>query len=312
MLRGPSFRGPSPASLARQPAQHLRSLAALFLVRRSAGVLTCYASGSCPGACTSRPEYCASGAAAQSGFTWLVTAALSAVTSVAQPNGAGELCFASQAACEGSSAQLSNCSSSGTRCVLNVPSCRTGIAGNMGNVTWMCPADQAANSVANGGGALCYSSFSDCLNGPNACDDNQPCAIDTATCATGQAAGATSKWCVKSRWCPYRVPNTSLPRRFCPSSAPLYSMPNGAGAYCYSSNASCSAGPNTCPGCTLRTDVCSTGLAGGQSVSWYCEEDSPTGSIPNGASRTELRLRRFVVLTAPLPRRRELLLPHHG
>jgi hypothetical protein len=36
----------------------------------------------------------------QSGFTWVSNAVLNSITAVAQPNGAGQLCFVNQAGCE--------------------------------------------------------------------------------------------------------------------------------------------------------------------------------------------------------------------
>ena len=173
---------------------HLR-VAVSICTRRSAGALTCYVNAStCPGSCVQRPKYCATGAATQSGFTWVSSAVLSSITSVAQPNGAGQLCYVNQADCE--SSQFSHCSSASPYCVSDTASCSTGIAGDTGTVTWICPLDQPASAVANGGGAFCYDSLADCLSGPDACTAAQPCELDTATCATGQAAAnSTRHWC---------------------------------------------------------------------------------------------------------------------
>jgi hypothetical protein len=164
--------------------------------RSSAGALTCYASANaCPGSCVQRPKYCATGAATQSNFTWVSSSVLNSITAVAQPNGAGQLCYVNQADCE--SSQFSHCSSaSPTRCVSDTASCSTGIAGDTGDVIWLCPQDQPASAVANGGGAFCFDSLADCLSGPGACTAAQPCVLDTATCATGQASGSsTQNWC---------------------------------------------------------------------------------------------------------------------
>jgi hypothetical protein len=177
------------------PRREVCTYALLFSIctRRSAGALTCYVNAStCPGSCVQRPKYCATGAATQSGFTWVSSALLSSITSVAQPNGAGQLCYVSPADCK--SSQFSHCSSA--NCTSDTASCSTGIAGDTGNVTWICPLDQPPSAVANGGGAFCYDSLADCLSGPDACTAAQPCALDTATCATGQsAASSTRNWC---------------------------------------------------------------------------------------------------------------------
>lgn len=184
---------PKPTSAAHTPAL----TPCMVSIRRSAGALICYVSAAaCPGPCVQRPKYCATGAATQSGFTWVSSTVLSSITSVAQPNGAGQLCFLNQTGCENS--QFTHCSSaSANRCVSDTASCSTGIAGDLGNVTWLCPADQPSSAIANGGGAFCYDSLADCLGNQNACNPSQPCSLDTATCATGQAsASSTQNWCV--------------------------------------------------------------------------------------------------------------------
>ena len=140
--------------------------------------MVCYSTSQGAGS-VQNASYCATGAAAGSGFTWvLTTAAAGSVPplTVAAPEGSGNLCFQSNAACT-SGIWRSSCSA----CVVDTATCSTGIAGDLGGFTFRCPADASALAVANGGGALCYPSFASCLNSSgNACGVNTPCVLDGA------------------------------------------------------------------------------------------------------------------------------------
>ena len=164
-------------------------------------------------------------------------------------------------------------------CARDVATCATGLAEWSSN-GFFCPTDYPTGSVANGGGELCYDSDHDCLGGPNACNSNTPCVYDTATCSTGQAAGALS-----SNW-------------FCPAVVPPGAVHNGAGERCYDSAYHCSNAPNQCDGnsdaynaltsplhCYENNATCASGQSGGQGHVFFCDQTQPPGSIPNGAGQ---------------------------
>ena len=85
------------------------------------------------------------------------------------------------------------------------------------------------------------------------------------------------------------APSTCLRCRFCPADLPPGALPNGAGALCYNSSASCNVGPNACTfagsaGCTVELGTCSTGQAAVSSEhQWFCGTDNPPGALPAGS-----------------------------
>ena len=97
--------------------------------------------------------------------------------------------------------------------------------------------------------------------------------MDTATCATGAAAGLGFSY-------------------YCEYSTPLGGIPAGSGQLCFDDYDHCMNAPNACnPGstfggvfnaafnCTARTDLCSTGQAGGTSHTYVCPADVPGAAL---------------------------------
>lgn len=226
-----------------------------------ANSVVCYSTSQGAGSARNA-SYCATGAAAGAGgFSWVVTAALPPL-SVAAPNGAGNLCFVNNSGCT-SGTWRSSCST----CVVDAAFCGHGIAGNLGGYSFFCPADQPASAVANGAGALCFSSFSACLSSSaNSCGLDFPCTLDEASCSTGQSSNTGQSW-------------------FCPRTTPPGAVPNGGGSYCYANVSACQSGPNICgwggTPCNIRSDLCSTGQAGGTGYWAFCEADLPGWAGPN-------------------------------
>jgi len=157
-------------------------------------------------------------------------------------------------------------------CQVDLVTCSSGQAGPTLH-NWFCETDYPADSVANGGGQLCFMSAEACVNGPNACGAVQPCALDTATCATGAGAGRNYNY-------------------YCEFSTPLGGIPAGSGQLCFDSYEHCMNAPNACNpasafdgafnaafNCTLRTDLCSTGQSGGTGNNFVCPADVPGAAL---------------------------------
>ena len=73
---------------------------------------------------------------------------------------------------------------------------------------------------------------------------------------------------------------------FCTADAPAASIPNGAGALCYTDAAACASGINACDDtrpCVVDYTECSTGSAANTAAVWFCPLDPPAGSVSNGA-----------------------------
>ena len=110
--------------------------------------------------------------------------------------------------------------------------------------------------------------FSSGTLGPNACSLSNPCQLDSATCATGQAAGPG----VNANW-------------FCESVIPAGAVPDGAGALCFSTLHACAIGPNACDNttCVLDFATCASGQAAGSGAAYTCPLSQPPGALPNAA-----------------------------
>ena len=187
-----------------------------------------------------------------------------------QPNGGGQLCYASLADCKNGPNYCSDAST----CVTNTATCGTGMAGPTTKNTF-CSFDQpqtlkdtpsVPGSLPDAAGGNCYYSQSDCLNGPNAClNTATECLADFTTCSTGQA-GPTNAWF------------------FCQKDFAYGSIADGGGQLCYGAAGSCFNGPNACninTPCALDYATCSTGPAGPTPNNWYCLPDTPVGTQTN-------------------------------
>ena len=129
------------------------------------------------------------------------------------PNGAGTLCFDNQADCEASNHNPCGPPPLGvSRCAADTMTCSTGQAGPQTS-TFTCTAVYPPGSLPNGGGQLCYDTFSDCVGGPNACNDSVPCTNSPSVCGTGVAGPTSNNW-------------------FCPGDMPVNRLPNGGGQLC--------------------------------------------------------------------------------
>lgn len=82
----------------------------------------------------------------------------------------------------------------------------------------------------------------------------------------------------------------------CPSDLPANSAPTGGGLLCYTDEASCAAGPNSCnttgnpTPCTQQAGLCASGLAaqgrhsgGGATFTWVCGADLGPLALPTGS-----------------------------
>ena len=235
--------------------------------------------------CTVRTDICATGQAAGSGNAIVCPAdipgaALTTVNSTvwsllpsvggnltgamptALPHGGGPYCFDGLQNCVNA---LNACNSS-VPCHMDQATCATGLA-EWGTNYYVCPLDVPTGAVPNGAGEYCYDTDIHCLGGPNGCGLNVPCTYDTATCSTGQAAGALS-----ANW-------------FCSAVVPPGATHNGAGERCYDTIANCSSGPNRCDAssCYQNNATCSSGVSAGQGTVVFCDQTQPPGAIPNGA-----------------------------
>ena len=73
---------------------------------------------------------------------------------------------------------------------------------------------------------------------------------------------------------------------FCTADQPAASIPNGAGALCYTDADACANGINACDEnhpCVVDYTECSTGSATNTAAVWFCPLDPPAGSVSNGA-----------------------------
>ena len=216
---------------------------------------------------------CATGQAGPTQYNYIHSADKPSL-STGEPNGAGILCFDTQANCEASNNNPCGPAPS-TRCAPDTMTCATGQAGPL-PVTYTCSATYPPGSLTTGGGQLCYDSYNDCVGGPNACNDTAPCMLDPATCGTG-VAGPTSN------------------NYFCPLDMPSNSLPDGGGQLCYNSATDCINGPNYCSDsntCVTDTATCGTGAVGPTSYNTFCKFDQPQtlstspaspGSLPDAA-----------------------------
>jgi hypothetical protein len=186
------------------------------------------------------------------------------IPSGALPTGAGNWCYDTPNNCLNGT----NACNVGTPCSLDVSICATGQAvGQQHN--YFCELDMPAGALPNGGGQLCYDTALQCNNGPNSCGLSNPCTLDPAACSTGWASSpGAGSW-------------------LCSSSSPPDAVPNGAGALCYTSNASCVSGPNLCTACEVDYTTCASGAAGGALGDappvWFCPLVVPLGGVPNAA-----------------------------
>lgn len=215
--------------------------------------------------------------------------------------GGGQLCFATQAACQ--SANSSSCSSGGSPCSLTFGLCASGIAAAAG-FRWACPKDSPANALPSASGAWCYSSQTDCMRGalprgtparssartelcdsksapprpappagPSICNaTSTPCVVDQSLCPTGISGSAAT-------------PHLFL----CQGDYPDGAEPTGFGSWCFNTPGNCTKAPNSCSSsqpCIQAPNRCATGVAGnvavlGDDYSYFCESDLPVGSAPN-------------------------------
>ena len=193
------------------------------------------------------------------------------------PNAAGGNCYYSQADCLiGPNA----CDDPSAECLPDYTTCSTGQAGPT-SAWYFCQKDLPVGSAADGGGELCYSTASDCANGPNACGPDTPCAPDPATCSTGPAGPAPTNW-----YCALDTPVGAA--------SGVAALPSGSGVLCWDSVADCLQGPNACAaaaaGCVrsnATARLCSTGLAASNPVGSKvaCLMDFPAGAAANAAGK---------------------------
>jgi len=191
------------------------------------------------------------------------------------PTGAGILCYDTAANCHNSNSNPCNTDTGAKQCKADVMVCATGQAGPM-PATFTCESVYPPGSLCNGAGQYCYNTYANCVGGPNACSDKDPCMLDAATCSTGAAGPTVNNW-------------------FCPKDMPANSLPNGGGQLCYATTNDCVNGPNACSDgktCKLNTATCGTGQVGPTSLNTFCNYDQPNtqektpdtpGSLPNAA-----------------------------
>jgi len=195
------------------------------------------------------------------------------VPELSAPTAAGILCFKVKVACEDSNNNPCGVATVGaeafgiTPCEQDAMACSSGQAGPYTEVAYTCKKSYPPGGSTNGAGQFCYSTFADCVGGPNACDDNNPCTEDAATCATGPAGPTPKNW-------------------FCPKDTPLKSLPNGGGQMCYADAKACLDGPNACLNeklCEVNTATCANGIAGPSPYNTFCIYDQPnTVMVPDG------------------------------
>ena len=204
-------------------------------------------------------------------------------------------------------------------CVANPSFCATSLAGGALSVAWMCPFDVIGSAQPNGAGQYCYASMNDCNSGPNSCSYNGAnCTQELSTCNTARAAP-------RPRLPPMLVRPMPLWRRpaararamqglsaggtytwFCTADQPPGSLPNGAGALCYTDAVSCANGINACSDaepCIVSATVCSTGIAANMGYTFFCPLDPPAGAVPNGASSAAASYRACLLVAALRPER---------
>jgi hypothetical protein len=206
---------------------------------------------------------CATGAAGPTAYNW-ISVKHKPVPEYAQPTAAGILCFKKKEDCQKSN---NNPCDDTTPCEVDTMTCSSGQAGPYAEVAYTCKKTYPPLSSTNGAGHFCYSTFADCVGGPNACTDDIPCTEDAATCATGPAGPTLKNW-------------------FCPKDTPLKSLPNGGGQMCYADAKACLDGPNACLNeklCEVNTATCANGIAGPSPYNTFCVYDQPnTLMVPDG------------------------------
>ena len=129
-LPRPSARSTVGRSRRLTPPLPLLSTSTVLTTPVSAGPygVSCFASqGDCGNECVWQPHLCATGAAAQTNASWAPALAPSAAW---RPNGAGQLCYNTDAACAAST--TSRCAGLNSFCTLDPATCSTGIAGDTG------------------------------------------------------------------------------------------------------------------------------------------------------------------------------------
>ena len=241
--------------------------------------------------CIAAPGICATGKAANSGFSYICPLDVPAGS---LPNGAGGLCYDSQADCSVGPNACNSTVNPSAQCSLQPNRCATGLAGGNGMTTttlhdsgnasvalgynWLCVAGVPPGSVQSGAGARCYTTAELCESGPNGCSAQTPCELDTTLCATGSSAGS------------------SPPHQYsCPLDYPVGAKPNGFGAWCYNDTTACANGPNPCGTafpCENNPSMCATGAAGnannldhGNAFAFYCALSTPHNALPNGGGQ---------------------------
>lgn len=181
------------------------------------------------------------------------------------PTGAGKLCYKQSKACNNGP----NACNISKPCEQRTDVCSTGQAALYPDYVYICSFDLDDRVLTNGGGQFCYNNVTFCNRAANACGSNNPCKSDTATCSTGTATPS----------------NTT--NYYCQFDTPKGAVPAGSGGFCYDNATNCHNGPNGCSidkPCTYDAATCSTGQAAGLSSSnWFCQTDTPPGSVPNGA-----------------------------
>lgn len=125
----------------------------------------------------------------------------------------------------------------------------------------VCKYDQPAGAFTNMVGAYCYDNATNCLHGPNACNDTATCATDTVACNGPAAIAKATYYCGMDTPVGASFANQSL---------------------CYNSYVNCINGPNVCglqiPCVDETNGRCATGKAKG-TAGWTC-----TGKLPGSAA----------------------------
>ena len=223
---------------------------------------------------------------------------------VAQPNGAGAYCYASEVDCMNSPANACG-DPSVPACFQNSAVCGTGPNVDGPKFSWICPTDYSLNPtnnstlaqpqqmgggnvttviggisvtsmVPNAAGVPCYSTFAACdSDTSNGCDgtfgiaSSTTCVQEISDCVTGLAA---------------QFPGFTYT---CQLNIPLASYYSGSGLLCYSTAAYCNSASNNACGngvsCVASTEWCCSGYADYYNYSYICPLDFPAGGAPNAA-----------------------------
>lgn len=105
--------------------------------------------------------------------------------------------------------------------------------------SWACLNDRPPGALPSGSGALCYTEYQLCMEGPNGCAaTGTPCVAGHPLCLTGLAGGTN-----KTETPTDQFPDAALPHAWlCLLDIPTSAVVNGMGSYCYSSAQACSEG----------------------------------------------------------------------